>query len=642
VKLPLLAASLVALELISAQATAAPMTGIAVVGDSDRVTFDMVLPLRDPAGLESIVARQHDPASPLFHHWLTPAQVAERFGPTAASLNVVMAALNHRGLSVVANGRLLRVTGTAAQANALLHTTFAIGRSESGHQHLFATTTPTLPGEINAVGVAIVGLGRDPHEAHTMMKRVDVPASTLTNPASRAGTTGGYWYDDLKQAYQYPSYRTMVTKNGQKVRLDGTGTTIGILMSSDIFDADVELIFNHENFIANSGQNRNPSLYARVAVDGGAGTDTEALGEASLDVQQALGGAPGSHVILYEIPSLADSTIVDGYFQIIMDNAVDIVSSSFGGCELAYTAAYNDGVDFTQELDIEHQLYLQGNAQGMSFLASSGDNAGLECPNRGYVVDGKPGKFVASVSVPAADPNVTAVGGTNLITIYRPDTLDSAYYAENAFADPLVRIDPYGLGVTVGGGYWGAGGGVSKIYSRPSYQGSAGINTGSTTHRALPDIGMQVGGCPAGEAKRPCNGGDLPKNGNGNNKRSYVFIAVDGAFSGAIGTSVASPELASAVALLVEQYGRMGNLNPYIYSLAQAQTAAASNSPTLASTAFHRAIPGFDGVVTNGQPGNTSGAYFNYTVGNGTPRVFRFVGAASAAPAGAPQSPSNP
>ena len=77
---------------------------------------------------------------------------------------------------------------------------------------------------------------------------------------------------------------------------------------------------------------------------------------------------------------------------------------------------------------------------------------------------------------------------------------------------------------------------------------------------------LQVGGCPGGIAKLPCNGGLNSINGNGNTERSYVIVAIDGKFYGLIGTSVSSPELAGATALLIEQYGRMGNLNHYIYN----------------------------------------------------------------------------
>ena len=88
-----------------------------------------------------------------------------------------------------------------------------------------------LPQALQALGGTLLGLSADPHEAHTFSRRVNVSSSTLADPKNRYSTTGSYWYDDLKQAYQYPSYQTTISRNGKSVRLDGTGTTIGIVMS---------------------------------------------------------------------------------------------------------------------------------------------------------------------------------------------------------------------------------------------------------------------------------------------------------------------------------------------------------------------------------------------------------------------------
>ncbi|MBE7210072.1 MAG: S8 family serine peptidase [Gluconacetobacter diazotrophicus] len=623
-------------------ARAAPMALVGGVGNGEAASFSFVLPLRDKPGLEALVSQLHDPSSPRFHQWLTPEQVMDRFGPSTGTVAAAEAALRARGLTVQTTGRLLRVSGSGERIAALLGAPLARGRTANGHVHVFATAIPTLPAALRALNGLVLGLSADPHEAHTYARRTSTASAVLADPRNRYGTTGTYWYDDLKQAYQYPSYQTTISKGGRTVRLDGTGATVGIVMSSDIYDSDVSAVFDHEKFKAHSGQSKNPTLYKRVPVDGGATTGSDALDEASLDVQEAITGAPGSHVILYNMPTLSDANIVDAYVRVLSDNEADVVSSSFGACELFYTAAYNNGVDDTAQIELEHELFLQGNAQGITFLASSGDNAGLECPSVNNVTQGTAGRFVRGVSVPAADPNVTAVGGTNVVTASSATTLDSSYVRENAYGDPLVPYDAYGTGANLSGGYWGAGGGVSTLFGKPDFQSTSGINTGSNAFRALPDIGMQVGGCPGGISQTPCNGGNSPLDGNGNTERSAVVVSIAGQFAGLIGTSVASPELAGALALLVEQYGRMGNLNPTLYTLGQAQTKAGTNNIARASTVFHRSIPGYNGVNTNNQPVNVSGAYYNYTVGVGTPIVYRLVGAPSAAPAGVPQSASNP
>jgi subtilase family serine protease len=72
--------------------------------------------------------------------------------------------------------------------------------------------------------------------------------------------------------------------------------------------------------------------------------------------------------------------IFAGYVDADEDNAVNVLSSSFGGCELFYFPAWNHGVDCRGILTALHELLMQGNSQGITFLASSGDSAGKSVP----------------------------------------------------------------------------------------------------------------------------------------------------------------------------------------------------------------------------------------------------------------------
>ncbi len=595
------------------------------------VQFDVMLPLHDTAGLAALLQRQQDPSSPDYHKWLTPAEFGSRFGADASVKQALADELGKQGLAVTINSRSLHVSGAAAAVGQVFATRLGTMAMPNGKQHTVSLSKMTLPASLAAAGAMVPAFSASAPRVHTMAHYFKLPDQ---NPSNRTTPTGGYWYDDLKQAYSYPAYTTMITAltSGKQQRLDGTGATIATLIGSDVLDSDSNLIFDHENFSKTTGL-PDPVLYKRRTVSGGAAFDAvnnPDSFEASLDVQELLTGAPGAHAVLYNIPDLSDESIIAGYTAIDEDNSVDVVSSSFGGCELAYSAAYNGGVDESGILNVYNELFQQGNAQGITFLASSGDEAGLECPQAQYL-SGQNAKFIPSVGTPAAFPNVTAVGGGNVVTTSAPPSLNSKYVKENAYSDPEIPYDIYGLGTKVSGGSWGAGGGPSTLFASPAYQQFT--NTGSTM-RTLPDIGMQVGGCPSGLSKLPCNGGDTAKNGAGNTDRSYVIIALGGKFYGVIGTSVSSPEFASVVALLVEQKGRQGNLNNYIYNLATKQAVLGG----AANTAYHQGIPGYNGVVRNTKPGG----YYNYTYGVGSPFVYRFVGLPNANVAGLPQTPSNP
>jgi len=596
------------------------------------VAFDVMMPLRNRDKLESFVEDMHRASSPNFHKWLTPASFGMRFGPETAKINAVADALRARGFAVSVQTRSVHVTGTAAQVEAHFGAHLLVGRTAEGVVHIKQETALKMPAEIAATGAQIYSFS--PHVAHTNLRRVAIPM----NPDNRQSRDGAYWFTDLKQAYAYPGYTNMVkAADGTMKPADGSGVTLGVLMSSDVYDADIYNMFAHENFRSVAGV-PTPKLFARVLVNGGATTASPALAEASLDTQQQLTGAPGAHVVLYDIPDLSDGNVSAGYISIVEQNAVDLVSSSFGGCELGYSPAYNGGQSYYGVLDSEHELFLQGNAQGITFLASSGDQAGLECPSYSYFTGSTTATFVPSVSTPAADPAVTAVGGTNLVTAHTVGSLDSTYVSENGWSDPEIPYDIYGFGTTVSGGAWGPGGGVSAHFAKPSYQNL--VKTINATKRSLPDIGMLVGGCPGIAILAPnpppyCNGNNNPKDGHGNTDRSAVWVSVGigqpgGGFGAFIGTSVSAPELAGAMAHLIERKGRMGNLNYYLYGLAAAQAAGKG-------TYFHVSIPGYN----NFQNTNLNSTY-SYSVGVGTPIVKAVVQEGALSAAGTPQTPSNP
>src|SRR5262249_38312321 len=151
--------------------------------------------------------------------------------------------------------------------------------------------------------------------------------------------------------------------------------------------------------------------------------------------------------------------------------------------------------DFTFLLTMFHDLFLQGNAQGITFVNSSGD-AGAQ---GGNCTDLSGTQAIFGVQVMTNDPNVTGVGGTNLMTYHQPGSLRSTYIRESAFANKFLPGQGFAQGAL-----WGSGGGISVIWPKPSYQNL--VNTHANM-RAVPDVAMMEGGCPFGTAK-PCGNKD--------------------------------------------------------------------------------------------------------------------------------------
>ena len=599
-----------------------PTAGVQAASRTDVVEFNVYLPLRNQQQLETLLTQLHDTKSPKYQQWLKPAEFMERFGPTEADLARVRTSLISHGFTVTdSNAHGMHVRGPASAVSG----TFGVALSKhnrDGRTHFFTQSAPRIPGELEGLSLRIMGLERIP-ERHVHSRILGMAAADAIVD-NRYGVTGPYWFDDLKQAYDYAAY-------GKKT--DGRGVSVAVLMSDLIFPDDLAAAFNHEKFTAITGKPV-PSV-TTLLVDGGGAENGPGSFEASLDVQQVLGGAPGSNVTLVSIPDLSDAHIIDGYTTIVDSNAYDIVNSSFGGCELEYTPAYNGGVDYTYILQQYHEVFAQGNAQGITFVASSGDQGGLLCPTADYGNPGAQPTFVPGVSTPADDPDVTAVGGGNLITTTTAGSLNSAYIRESAFGDPQYPYDIYGLGQNVSGGYWGAGGGISSVFSRPLYQTLA--NTGSHW-RTLPDVGMQVGGL--GFSGGGCDSSAISCNADDSSVLTAYGVGLGGGFYYTIGTSVSSPEFVGALALFEQKFGahhRVGNVNYFLYAAGALQTVAGGPNAPAPLQYYHRNIPGFDGVYYGGFPSRN----YDYIYGNGSPDVRKLFGL-TGAPAGLPQTPSNP
>jgi subtilase family serine protease len=617
--------------------------------DPDAMThFNVYLPLTHSDALEQLLREQTDPASASYHQWLTPAQFKAQFGPSRSDIAKVTAALLAAGFTITAeHTQSLEVEGPVLAVERTFATHLMQVRAANGRMKFAAAEHHlTLPDTLASVG-AVVPEFTTHLAAHVHSQRMGGPGLSAARPLIRLSSNDSFFYpNDLNEAYQLPSFQTEVDPlhSRHAAQIAGVGSHIGIVISSVISPADLAKTFNSslnlgggESLIQAYSANSNlpvPTVTIRP-VNGGSGPfnpNSDDAAEASLDTQMSLGTAPGAQETLYDLPELTDDAIVAGYTAVDEDNAVDVVSSSFGECELDFTAAANGGTDFTGILKTFHSLFQQGNAQGITFLASSGDNGGVPCTSTAF--DNNPTNgtnFVAGVENPASDPNVTGVGGTNLQTAATPGIDDATYLSENANFDPRVPAE-FLVGpdtvVSVGNNTWGSGGGFSIIFPKPLYQYL--VVTGSDRQRAVPDVSLMMGGCP-GDA-------DLTKQNCLALPRSAAIVWIGGEAFLLIGTSSSSPEFAGVLALAVElNGGRLGNVNPLIYGLSLTQTALGGVHAPKAFQYFHRDITGNNNAFTV-KPGQA----YSEVLGNSTLDVKNFLQLQLAAPAGAPNTHSNP
>jgi|GEM_PF-369278 subtilase family serine protease len=635
------------------------------------VPFRVFFPLTNKAALEQFLADAVNPAKPdVYHHWLTPAQFKDAYGPAPSSVAAVEAELTRAGMTVTArHTQDLEVAGPAHSIESMfgIHLNTMRSISTGLERNVALEGHTTLPASFTAVGAHVVGF--ESHiiaQVHSQRVKLDpgnIPAARL----NIAPATQAYFLNDMKAAYSFPSFQTYSKGTGlaNYTQIVGLGTNIGILMSSIALNSDLQLQLN-SIVTLNSGQvitqnytpNSNlpvPSFVIREVSGGSGPFGNFAADEASLDTQNSLGTAQGATEELYDIPDLSDGSILAGYDAIVEDNTVDVVSSSFGGDENLEVVPnpFNGFISEGFVLDLLDQEFLQGNAQGITFVASSGDHGSLPTTDDfsagGYIGSGGTGTSPAApgTQFPADDPNVTGVGGTNLATTQTAAQQDT-YVEENEFGDPLVSpFAVFGGSGGLTGMYWGSGGGVSIFFPKPAYQNL--VSTRNATQRTVPDIALQMGGCPGGILTNAeaafCN----------TQERSFTLTVIGGELFGLIGTSSSSPQFAGVLAHLIElsgggsgfnvpgpgqpnaPIGRLGNVNTLIYTLAATQIAAGGPLAPPNLQYYNRRIQGFTGFW-----GNDTDLAYSYVLGVGTPNVTNFLGLQGAVVAGNPGTLTNP
>jgi subtilase family serine protease len=111
---------------------------------TNRLDLAISLPLRNQAALDRLLAEIYDPASTNYHHYLTPEQFAERFGPTEQDYQLLINFAKTNSLTVTAthpNRALLDVNGSVATVEKVFHVTLRVYRHPSENRTFYAPDT---------------------------------------------------------------------------------------------------------------------------------------------------------------------------------------------------------------------------------------------------------------------------------------------------------------------------------------------------------------------------------------------------------------------------------------------------------------------------------------------------------------------
>jgi subtilase family serine protease len=127
---------------------------------SPRMSVEVVLAPRDPAGLTAELAAVYDPASRDYHRWLAQGQFAARYGPAAATRDAVASYLRGSGLAVLRSPSpfLVRAVGSSARVSAAFRTALSSYRSPSGERYFANSSAAQVPQALAPSVLGVVGL----------------------------------------------------------------------------------------------------------------------------------------------------------------------------------------------------------------------------------------------------------------------------------------------------------------------------------------------------------------------------------------------------------------------------------------------------------------------------------------------------
>jgi subtilase family serine protease len=307
----------------------------------------------------------YDPASPKFHHYLTPQQFAGQFGPTTNDYESLAAFLESHGLAVTRrhpNRMLLDVSGPVSAVEQTLHVHMLSYRHPVEARDFFSPDSePSLDAPVRILDIN----GLDNYASRGSFVHIDTNFSTPyggPEPYGGSGIGGLYIGYDFRDAYM------------PHVTVTGTGQSVGL------FEMDG---YNPSDVVAYEQAAGLPNVtLTNVLLDSITNNVAGAnFLEVTLDIDMAIAMAPGiARVIVYEGTNTAD--ILN---RMATDDAANQLSSSWKPFDAS---------------TLTDQALQELAAQGQTMFQAAGDS------------DAQPSLDITQPS----SPYEVLVGGTSLAT----------------------------------------------------------------------------------------------------------------------------------------------------------------------------------------------------------------------------------
>jgi kumamolisin len=398
------------------------------------MTLNIVLPLRNQAGLERLLDEIYDPASASYRHYLTVSDFTAQFGPTQADYDAVVQYARSNGLTVVGgsrDGMDVQVKGPVSAVQTAFHVNLHTYQHPTENRIFYSPDRePTVSLPFNLWHISGLDNYSIPHPL--FVKKSDYAAAhgiaadkVVSHATTGSGPSASFLGSDMRAAYYGGT------------ALTGAGQNLGLFeyLGTDLADLNT--------YFKNVGQtNKVPVTLLSTdgtstsCVDSRAGGNCDDT-EQTLDMTQAIGMAPGLASLVMYVGS-TDTAIISA---MTTHNPLPTTI----GCSWGWTPA---------DPSTLNPYFEKMAAQGQTFFAASGDSSTWSRRNEAW---------------PADNAYVVSVGGTDLTT----SKAAGPWQSETAWVD--------------------SGGGISPDrIAIPSWQKISGVinssNKGSTTYRNGPDV----------------------------------------------------------------------------------------------------------------------------------------------------------
>jgi subtilase family serine protease len=524
---------------------------------STTIDVSIWLNLRNRSMLDTLAGQLYNPSSPNYRHWLKPSDVSAKFAPTAQEAAAAQQFFVSHNLKIVTVGPgnlFVRAQGTVGDIEKAFQvqlnnysvngTTYRApasdpyvdgpatglvravsGLDSGGFSHPLALRPSTVPGQQSGSGALQYTASADFFTSNcfpgvtTQKYSTDgtFPTATYTGNGYFGSATNpspgcGYTPSEMYTAYNLSGlYKEGYNGAGQTIAIIDWCGSPTIKQDANAFSTKFGLpMLTSSNFSIT--QVPTPSQCA--------GPDAEI----NLDVEWSHAVAPGANINLVVPPSNSFQDIDEAESYIIIFGLGTVISGSYGAPESEVAIS---------EVNNQNLINEMAAMIGISANFSSADEGD-------FSIEGIP----ATVSAPADDIYATAVGGVSVAL--NPDNSiawQAGWGTNEAFlVEPGFISNPPGSE----GFVFGAGGGPSGVFPKPSFQ--TGV---PGTMRQLPDISW-VADPFTGVVILISEPGEIP---------TQVWEAIGG-------TSVACPMFSGLWAIANEEAGAaLGQAAPYLYSM---------------------------------------------------------------------------